>query len=383
MNSSNDYLYKKIYSLMGALFPFIFMVLTTMFFSCTNNTSKPKYEFIMVTPTNPSITMGGQVQFTAIGALFDGTAEDITATVTWSSSNTAVASVVDTVPDKGLADTTIDGIATITASLDGLSDSSTLTVVMPPRGPSSFGFVAKNADFVFEINASEFTDNSVIWTDFLNFNINFFTEWVDGVGVWHALFGSISAGDIADEAQNRGLLPEDFVGFEIYGQDGDDVIIADGTGTLGTLPGAQIGPTPILETFLGMHLYVNGGEGEDEIHGSAEDDILLGGSGDFRDLLIGRDGDDFLDGGMGVDSCSGGKGKDWIVMEYIGGIGTGSGELVDLTLVGVFGNEGQDTFEIIGTAGPLDEFDVMSELALAESFGSSDFGNNEDLVVFP
>ena len=70
-------------------------------------------------------------------------------------------------------------------------------------------------------------------------------------------------------------------------------------------------------------------------------------------------------------------------MEYIGGNGTGSGELVDLTTVGVFGNEGQDTFEIIGTAGPLDALDAMSELALAESFGSSDFSNNEDLVVFP
>jgi hypothetical protein len=70
-------------------------------------------------------------------------------------------------------------------------------------------------------------------------------------------------------------------------------------------------------------------------------------------------------------------------MEYVDVIMVGLGELVDLTSVGVFGNEGLDTFEIIGTAGPMDEFDAMSELALAKSLGLSDFDSNEDQVVFP
>jgi hypothetical protein len=50
------------------------------------------------------------------------------------------------------------------------------------------------------------------------------------------------------------------MGFEIFGMNGNDTIIADGTGTVGTLPGATIGPTSIPLILTGMHLFVNGGE---------------------------------------------------------------------------------------------------------------------------
>jgi hypothetical protein len=157
-----------------------------------------------------------------------------------------------------MIDTTV--MASTTASKDGTSGSTTLTVTSLPRGPSTFGFVAKDAGLVFEINATDFTDNIIIWTDGSNLSTNFFTMWVDGLGVWYALSGSVYAGDIADEAQDRGLTSGDFMGFEIFGMNGNDTIIADGTGTVGTLPGATIGPTSIPLILTGMHLFVNGGE---------------------------------------------------------------------------------------------------------------------------
>ena len=54
---------------------------------------------ISVTPTNYSISSGQTEQFDAIGILQDGTTVDLTSSVTWTSSNTAVA----TIDSSGLA----------------------------------------------------------------------------------------------------------------------------------------------------------------------------------------------------------------------------------------------------------------------------------------
>src|SRR5690606_6753197 len=53
---------------------------------------------------------------------------------------------------------------------------------------------------------------------------------------------------------------------------------------------------------------LDGGAGNDELHGGADDDILYGGAGD--DHLIGGDGDDILYGGAGDDHLVGGAGDD-------------------------------------------------------------------------
>ncbi len=54
---------------------------------------------ISITPTSPSISSGQTQQFTAIGVLQDGSTTDLTSSATWTSSNTAAA----TVDDSGLA----------------------------------------------------------------------------------------------------------------------------------------------------------------------------------------------------------------------------------------------------------------------------------------
>src|SRR5207245_1851843 len=79
-------------------------------------------------------------QFTATGTYTDSSAQDLTSTVTWSSSATGVATI-----GAGLATSLAQGITTISASLGSLTGSTILTVtpstltsiaVTPANNPS-------------------------------------------------------------------------------------------------------------------------------------------------------------------------------------------------------------------------------------------------------
>jgi hypothetical protein len=83
---------------------------------------------IDITPENPSIAAGGKQQFTATGTGADNTTLDITNDVTWSSSNTTVA----TIDTAGLATSYAEGTTVITATLGEISDNTTLTVDNTP-----------------------------------------------------------------------------------------------------------------------------------------------------------------------------------------------------------------------------------------------------------
>ena len=58
---------------------------------------------IAVTPANPSIANGLTEQFTATGTYTDNSTQNLTTQVTWSSSNTAVATVSNASGSQGLA----------------------------------------------------------------------------------------------------------------------------------------------------------------------------------------------------------------------------------------------------------------------------------------
>src|SRR5206468_1065975 len=100
----------------------------------------PALVSIAVTPANPSIALGLTRQFTAIGMYTDSSTQDLTSTVTWSSSATGVATI-----GAGLATSLAQGITTISASLGPLTGSTALTVtastltsiaVTPANNPS-------------------------------------------------------------------------------------------------------------------------------------------------------------------------------------------------------------------------------------------------------
>jgi hypothetical protein len=87
---------------------------------------------IIVTPANPSITLGDVLQFTATGTYTNNSIADLTGFVTWSSANTSIA-VVGNIGANGKATSIAAGSTTITAALGGIAGSTTLTVT--PASP--------------------------------------------------------------------------------------------------------------------------------------------------------------------------------------------------------------------------------------------------------
>ena len=79
---------------------------------------------ITVAPNGADISLGGTQQFTATGNFSDGSTEDLTAQVTWTSSDVSVA----TITAGGLASTAGSGSTTITARMSGVSGTATLNV---------------------------------------------------------------------------------------------------------------------------------------------------------------------------------------------------------------------------------------------------------------
>ena len=83
---------------------------------------------IVVTPVNPSISVGQTQQFTATGTYSDASTQDLTKTAHWSSSSSGVATINNGVSGGGLASGQGVGTATMAATFQGVSGSTTLTV---------------------------------------------------------------------------------------------------------------------------------------------------------------------------------------------------------------------------------------------------------------
>jgi len=83
-----------------------------------------------VTPTQPSLPLGLDQQFTAMGTFTDGTVQELTDELEWASSVGWVAEIANTAGSKGLASTLAVGTTTITAThLDsGISAYTNFTV---------------------------------------------------------------------------------------------------------------------------------------------------------------------------------------------------------------------------------------------------------------
>lgn len=91
--------------------------------SCKGFFVDPTLSSITVAPQSASVAIGGTLQFTATGANNDGTNASLHNLV-WSSSDSTIATVTSGGQAKGVA----SGTATITATDQGVTGSSTLTV---------------------------------------------------------------------------------------------------------------------------------------------------------------------------------------------------------------------------------------------------------------
>lgn len=88
----------------------------------------PALTAINLTPTSTSIARGTQTQFLATGTYSDDSTQDLTSSVSWSSSNTGVATVSNAPGSRGLASGLSPGVTQVTATLSGLSGPAGLTV---------------------------------------------------------------------------------------------------------------------------------------------------------------------------------------------------------------------------------------------------------------
>ncbi|HEX9399305.1 MAG TPA: Ig-like domain-containing protein, partial [Anaeromyxobacter sp.] len=83
---------------------------------------------ITVTPPNPTIPVGVAQQLTATGTFSDGSTQDVTSSVGWTSSSTAIADVSNAQGQAGLVTAITAGTATVTATQAGVSASTLVTV---------------------------------------------------------------------------------------------------------------------------------------------------------------------------------------------------------------------------------------------------------------
>ncbi len=134
-------------------------------------------ERIEVTPLAPQVPAGFSEPMQATAILFGGQKADVTSSVTWTSSNTSVATIGNGPGTYGVARGLQAGSTTLTATLAGLTDSTTLTVtgatltalVVEPNAPVTGAgtTVQFKALGVFSDNSQEDLTRQVTWTSSL------------------------------------------------------------------------------------------------------------------------------------------------------------------------------------------------------------------------
>ena len=123
-----------------------------------------------ITPTNPSLAAGTSTQLAATAIYSDNSHADVTTQVAWSASNTAIATV-GAATGKALALSA--GSATLNASLQGHSASTTLTVtaatlvsiaITPPTPSIALGTTQQlTATGTYADNSTQNLTTSVTW----------------------------------------------------------------------------------------------------------------------------------------------------------------------------------------------------------------------------
>jgi hypothetical protein len=83
---------------------------------------------IAITPANSRIVKDSYLQFVATGRFSDNSTQDLTTSVTWNSSDEAVAVINNAAGSTGLATSVAAGSTTITATLENISGTTVLTV---------------------------------------------------------------------------------------------------------------------------------------------------------------------------------------------------------------------------------------------------------------
>ncbi len=85
----------------------------------------PQQVSLAITPITVQFAAGGSTQLKATGTFIDGTTQDFTTLVNWSSSNSAAATIGY---QTGLVSGSATGVSTITATLGSVTSTAQVTV---------------------------------------------------------------------------------------------------------------------------------------------------------------------------------------------------------------------------------------------------------------
>lgn len=86
---------------------------------------------LTITPAVTTVAKGLKTNYTVSGDFSDSTVQDLTFDATWSSSNSAVATISNAVGSKGVSEAVAAGTATISAAFGGITATLPLTVTEP------------------------------------------------------------------------------------------------------------------------------------------------------------------------------------------------------------------------------------------------------------
>src|SRR5262249_22917794 len=137
--------------------------------STTLTVTAAALQSIAVTPANPSLAKGLTQQFTATGTFSDNSTQNLTNQVTWASATPGVA----TISTAGLATAVATGTSSISATLNGVTGSTTLPVtadalqsiaVTPANASVAKGLTQQfTATGTFSDNTTQNLTNQVTW----------------------------------------------------------------------------------------------------------------------------------------------------------------------------------------------------------------------------
>ena len=143
----------------------------------TTVTVPPFLVSLVVSTTTPSIAATTTASFTATGTYDDGTTQDITSSVSWTSSATDKATISDTAPTKGLAKGVAAGSSTITAkttiptgmvsntAMLNVTNATVVSIAVTPSNPTiSLGIAQQfKATGTFSDATTQDITNTVTW----------------------------------------------------------------------------------------------------------------------------------------------------------------------------------------------------------------------------
>jgi hypothetical protein len=124
----------------------------------------PVLTSIQVTPANVLLQTGATSQLAATGTYSDGSQKNVTTNAAWSSSNTTVATVGNTSGSKGLVTAVANGGATITAKVNAITGTASVTVGTPTVtvSPASFT-MGIGSNLLFTATVSGNPNGAVTW----------------------------------------------------------------------------------------------------------------------------------------------------------------------------------------------------------------------------